>query len=439
MDFVANTDEDRKRMLAEIGAHSISALFADIPEKARLKGNLKLPKALSEQELLGEMERLAGRNRALKVLTGAGAYHHFVPEAVNQIILRSEFLTGYTPYQAEASQGMLQAIYEYQSMICTLTGMEAANASMYDCASACAEAMIMACAIKMKASILVSKTVHPEYREVISTYAKARGLNVKEVDFENGITSIPALRRELDSAVAGVIVQSPNFFGLIEPLDELGRIIHENGSIFIATVAEPTSLGMLKPPGDSGADIVVGEGQSFGAGLNFGGPYLGILATKNEYLRFIPGRLSGRTVDTEGREGFVLTMQAREQHIRREKALSNICTNVGLVMLAATVHLALLGKQLKTLAELNLSRAHYCFDALTALPGIKAAFPGHFYNEFLLEVSDKEEFSRRLADKGFSPGLDVSRFYPELKNHMLLCVTEMISREDIDTITKALR
>ncbi len=439
MDFIANTEENRKRMLAETGVSSVDELFADIPEKAKLKRALDLPEPLSEQELLEEMEKTASKNRIMKTLIGAGAYHHFVPEVVNHIILRSEFLTAYTPYQAEISQGMLQAIYEYQSMICELTGMDASNASMYDGASACAEAMIMARSIKGKNSIAISRTIHPEYREVVKTYAKSRGVMVHEIGYENGTTSLEELKKAASGNIAGVIVQSPNFFGLIEPLDEIGKIAHNKDALFIVTITEPTSLGLLKPPGEFGADIVVGEGQSFGAGLNFGGPYLGILAAKNEYLRYMPGRLSGKTVDAEGRIGFVLTMQAREQHIRREKALSNICTNVGLVMLAASVYLALMGKELKTLAELNLARAHHCFWQLTKLPGIKPAFSGPFYNEFLLKVDSTKDFFKKLADNGFAPGIEINHFYPELKNHLLLCVTEMIKKEDIDEMVRLLR
>ena len=336
MHYVSNTEEQKKEMLGEIGANNVLELFKDIPQELIVKKNLNIPEALSEIEVKRLLESLAGKNKTNDVsFLGAGAYRHFSPTIVNHILLRGEFFTSYTPYQPEVSQGMLQAIFEYQTMVCKLTGMDVANASMYDNSSALAEAAIMATRIKRKNGILISKAVHPEHIEVVKTYTDANNLKLAEADFENGITKV---LNEKD--FAAIIVQNPNFFGCIEDLEKMEKFAHENDALLIVSVNEPTSLGILKDPGSYNADIVVGEGQSFGNSVSFGGPYVGFMATKNEFVRQIPGRLAGQTVDKEGKRGFVLTLQAREQHIRREKATSNICTNQALNALAFTITLA---------------------------------------------------------------------------------------------------
>ena len=379
------------------------------------------------------LENLAGKNKSNTVsFLGAGAYRHFSPTIVNHLLLRGEFFTSYTPYQPEISQGMLQAIFEFQSMICKLTGMDVTNASMYDNSSALAEAAIMATRIKRKNRILISKAVHPEHREVVKTYTDANSLELLEVNFENGITKIPT-EKEFDA----IIMQNPNFFGCIEELEKIEKFAHENDALLIVSVNEPTSLGMLKSPGSYNADIVVGEGHSFGNPVSFGGPYVGFMATKNEFVRQIPGRLSGQTVDKDGKRGFVLTLQAREQHIRREKATSNICTNQALNALAVTITLATLGKELKNLAMQNLQKAHYAASQLDKA-GIKKAFSSYFYNEFAVKVNNINDANKKLAENNIMPLIDLGKYYPEMKNRALVCVTELNTKEEIDNLVRVL-
>ncbi len=433
MHYVPNTEEQKKEMLEAIGADNVLELFRGIPKNLILKNNLKLPGALSELEVKRLMEDMASKNKINAAsFIGAGAYSHFIPSIVNHLLSRGEFLTAYTPYQPEISQGMLQAIFEYQTMICNLTGMDVANASMYDNSSALAEAAIMATRIRGRKKILVSGAVHPEHIEVLRAYANANSINLNEIDLDNGITKIPD-----EKDFAAIIVQSPNFFGCIESLEKIAKFAHDNDALLVASVNEPTSLGILKSPGRCNADIVVGEGHSFGSPVSFGGPYVGFMATKNEFMRQIPGRLVGQTVDSEGRRGFVLTLQAREQHIRREKATSNICSNEALIALATTISLAAFGKELKALAVQNLQKAHYASEQL-GKAGIKKAFSSYFYNEFAVRLNDISKANKNLIEDNITPLLDLGKFYPELKNHALVCATEMNTKEEIDKLVGVL-
>jgi len=440
MDFIPNTDEDRKLMLKEIGIKKISDLFKDIPSKLLLKDSLRIPKGLSEIEVKELLRKISERNRVnFSYFLGAGSYKHFIPSVVNHIVSRSEFYTSYTPYQAEISQGMLQAIYEYQTMICELTGMDVSNASMYDGASALAESCIMAANITKRKEILISKTVHPHYRAVVKTYCKAHSLSFVEIDFNNGVTSVNKLNAKINDKTAAFLVQSPNFFGFIENLEEIERVVHSCGALFNVCVVEPTSLGILKSPGFFNADIFVGEGQSFGNSVNFGGPYLGIMATKQEYVRYLPGRIVGRTVDKDGEKGYILNLQAREQHIRREKASSNICSNEALNALAAAVYLAALGKVgLRKVGELCLQKAHYLVDELIKA-GFEIKFNAPFYNEFVVKVDSAKKVNSELLNGGIVGGLELGKYYPELGDCLLFCVTELNKREEIDRLVEVLR
>jgi glycine dehydrogenase subunit 1 len=441
--YIPVTDAERAEMLAVIGVDSVDALFADIPSAVRLDRPLNLPPALSDPELMAHLKRLAERNvdcdRATCFL-GAGAYDHYVPSVVWHLAGRGEFLTAYTPYQAELMQGELQAGYEYQSMLCELTGMDVANASMYDGASATAEAAVMARDVTKRDEVIVSTAVHPEYREVLRTYTAPLGLDIVEVPHRGGSTAVEGVADILSDRTAAVIIQHPNFFGGLERADALAALAHERGALLLCAVAEPLSLGILKPPGAWGADIVAGEGQPLGNNLNFGGPYLGMLATRQEFVRRMPGRLVGATVDTDGRRGFVLTLQTREQHIRREKATSNVCTNEALLALAAAVYMAVLGKQgFRTVAELNLRKAAYAKEAITALPGYRLAFEGPTFNEFVVKTPRApEEINRRLAEHGILGGAPLGRWYPELADCWLLCVTEQRTRPEIDRLVSLL-
>ncbi len=441
MDYVPHTADDQKEMMRAIGIESMEALFADIPETYRLKGLLELPEPLAEQEIWEHMSRLAARNRLPgATLTGAGAYHHYIPAVVSHVLARSEFYTAYTPYQAEISQGILQAIYEYQTMITRLTATGVANASMYDGATAMAEAAVLAAKSLGRDRLVLARSVHPEYRKVVKTYAWANGYECIEIPFNAaGQVEGEALRGLLDDRSAAVLVQSPNFFGVIEDIRPLADLAHGRGALLVAGFTDPTSLGILKPAGDAGADFVVGEGQGFGNPMSYGGPYLGILASTDAFMRKIPGRLVGATVDREGQRGYVLTLQTREQHIRREKATSNICSNEALCMLAAAVYLASLGKNLGRLAALNVRKAHYLKETLSALPGWKPLFTGPVYNEFALACPDVKEANRRLEKAGYTGGYDLAGEYPELAGGILFCATEMLRREDMDNVGSLLK
>ena len=438
MDFVPNTVAQRERMLARIGVKSVEDLFQDVPASVRLERPLQVAGGLAEQDLVKHVKALAGKNGSLEEYTsflGAGAYEHYIPAYVDQLLLRSEFYTAYTPYQPEISQGTLQAIYEYQTLVCELTGMDAANASMYDGASALAEAALMSCDATRRQKILVSQTVHPEYREVLRTYLLPRGVELSEVGYADGLTDLDALAAALKEDVAGVVLQVPNFFGGIEKAAEAVELAHAKGALAVVAV-NPVALGLLKAPGDYGADIVVGEGQALGNPLNFGGPYLGFLACREKFVRRMPGRIVGATTDKNGKRGYVLTLQAREQHIRREKATSNICSNEALCALAFTLHLSGLGKDgLKQLANLNLQKAHYAAAEIAKLPGLSMAFASPYFHEFVIrtEISPAKLNEELLAERIIG-GLDLSRFYPELDHHLLCCVTETKSKADIDRL-----
>ena len=441
MAYAALTPDDRKAMLAELRLASIGALFKDIPEKVRLRSPLGIPEGLSEQEVSTLLSGIAGTNRLPRLsFLGAGAYRHYIPAAVDQLLLRGEFFTAYTPYQAEASQGSLQAIFEFQTLICQLTGMDLANASVYDGATALAEAAVMAAGITSKKDILVSDAVHPHYRQVLKTYARGGRLVIRELPSQEGGTD-PAGTQAIGSDTAAVIVQSPNFFGVVEDYRALADDAHRKGALLIALSCEATSLGILKPAGEMGADIAVGEAQSFGSPLSFGGPHCGFMATREEHMRHIPGRLVGQTLDSEGKRGFTLTLQAREQHIRREKATSNICTSQQLNALACAIHLALLGPNLRELAELNLQKAAYARKALSTM---RVRIPHEdrpHYNEFIALIPDAGRAHASLAERDVIAGLPLKALYPdrkELRDALLLCVTEMNSREEIDELASLL-
>jgi glycine dehydrogenase subunit 1 len=443
MRYIPNTDEDLRRMLQEMGAKDVDDLFSDIPEKLRLKRKLDLPGALSEPELVDHLKNLSEKNRGSRFLSflGAGSYDHFVPSVVPHLISRSEFSTAYTPYQPEISQGTLQGIYEYQTLICQLTGMEVANASMYDGASSLAEAVLMGSRIRKKKEFLISRALHPEYREVVHTYTRSLDFDIKEIPFnEDLLTDTDSLEKMISSETCAVVVQNPNFFGSIEDLKRISRIAKAKEAFFIVAVAEPISLGVLSPPGDFGCDIVVGEGQVFGSPVNYGGPSLGLFATREEHVRSMPGRLVGETVDKDGERGYVLTMATREQHIRREKATSNICTNESLCALAASVYLCAFGKSgLKRLAELNFQKAHYARQKISQLEHFTVVNRGPVFNEFVVKTEiPLERIEKRLMEEKIIGGLDLSTFYPEMKGSFLLCCTEKIKKEDIDRLSDAL-
>jgi len=439
--YLPMTEEDKQEMLKAIGVESIDELFSDIPESVRFKGEYNIKKAKSEPELLRELSELAAKNADIKRYTsflGAGIYDHYIPVIVDHVISRSEFYTAYTPYQPEISQGELQAIFEFQTMICELTGMDVANSSMYDGGTALAEAAMLSAAHTRNKKVLVSAAVHPEYRDVLKTYAKGPGIEVVEIPLKDGITDLDALKAEMDEQVACVIVQYPNFLGQIEPLKEIEPIAHTGKSMFVVT-CNPLALGVLTPPGQFGADIVVGDAQPFGIPTQFGGPHCGFFAVKSALMRKIPGRLVGQTTDEEGRRGFVLTLQAREQHIRRDKATSNICSNQALNALAASVAMTALGKKgIKEMATMNIQKAMYAKNAFVQ-GGFEVPFTGPFFNEFVVKFNKPvKEVNKQLFEKGIIGGYDLGSDYPELQNHMLVAVTELRTKEEIDMLVKEL-
>jgi glycine dehydrogenase subunit 1 len=443
MRYIPNTDQDRRQMLEAIGAGSVQDLFADVPERLRLRRALKIPSALSEAELTKHLRALADRNadaNRWSTFLGAGCYDHFSPAIINHLVQRGEFLTAYTPYQPEISQGTLQALFEYQTLICQLTGMEVSNASMYEGASATAEGILMAHRITGRSEVVVARAIHPEYRQVARTYAKQLGLVFREIGFTGaGTTDLEAARQILTAHSACLVVQYPNFFGGIEDLALLSEAAHAAGALFVVCVAEPIALGLLKSPGECGADLVTGEGQALGAGLNYGGPALGFFATREQFVRHMPGRLVGQTVDREGRTGYVLTLATREQHIRREKATSNICTAESLIALIATIYLVSMGPQgLREVALQNLRKAAYAKDRLGKLPGMSPRFDGPTFNEFVLRTRKRPgALLKHLLRREIVGGLDLGRFYPELEGCLLVCVTEQKSREQIDALVTA--
>jgi len=440
MDYIPNTDKDREDMLKTIHVSSVLDLFKDIPDKILLKNKLNISPPMSELGLRKKLIELSKKNKtSFSLFLGAGSYNHFIPSIVNHIISRSEFYTAYTPYQPEISQGILQAIYEYQTMICDLTGLDVSNASLYDGASALAEASIMSINITKRSQIIMSKAIHPDYKKVVKTYMDAHDCEVIEIDLDNGTTSIEKLKQITSDKTAGVLIQNPNFLGCIENLKEIEKITHDNKAILTVCITDPTSLGILKSPGSLNADIVVGEGQSFGNPLNFGGPYLGIIAAKKDYMRHVSGRLVGATKDKDKKRGFLLTLQAREQHIRREKASSSICSNEALCALAATVYLSTIGKEgIKEIGNLCLQKSHYLAEKLKEA-GIEIPFNKPFYNEFIIKVSDSNKVNEELLKSNIIGGLDLSEHYPELKDCLLFCVTEMNTKEDMDKVVETIK
>ena len=444
MNYVPHTERDQQAMLNSIGKNSIDELYHDIPADLKLNKELQVAGGLSEIELRRLLGNLAGKNRHLGEYTsflGAGAYEHHIPAFIDQLLLRSEFYTAYTPYQPEISQGTLQNIYEYQTMICELTGMEVSNASMYDGASALAEAAVMACEQTRRKEFVISNAVHPEYRETVQTYTETQNLTGKPVAFKDGVTDIDQVKALINDKTAAVIVQYPNFFGNVEDLKALAEVAHAQKALLVVAVADPVSLGVLESPGALGADIVVGEGQSFGNPVSFGGPHIGFFAAREKYVRRMPGRIVGATVDNKGQRAFVLTLQAREQHIRREKATSNICSNQALNALAVNMALSAIGKKgLQEMAMQCLQKAHYAFNQLTSLPGVEAAFPGKpFFKEFVIKLpQDPEKVNEALVKDKIIPGLPLKRFYPELGNALLVCVTELRTKAEIDLLAERL-
>jgi len=441
MRYLPKSPSERQEMLAAIGAKSIEELFASIPAAHRLKTPLRLPGPLSEMEIIEFFKARAAENSVgYTSFLGAGVYNHHRSVVTDALLQRGEFLTSYTPYQAEISQGTLQAIFEFQSLMCQLTGQEVANASMYDGSTALTEAALMAERVTGRSRVLIARSVHPEYRQVLATYARNSGLQVEEIAFTaSGQLDTAALRSAISGEVAAVIVQSPNFFGVLEEIPALAEIAHAKEALLVVGITEGVSLGAVRPPAE--ADIVAMEGQSFGLTPSYGGPFVGVIASREKYVRQMPGRLTGQTVDAQGRRGFVLTLATREQHIRREKATSNICTNQALCALAATMHLCLLGKEgLREQAQQNLSKARFALAELEKIPGVRRAFPGAFFNEFVIELprSVKLVNAALLRDKIIGP-LALGVCYPELSKRGLVCVTETTTRAEIERLAASLR
>src|SRR5690348_8075300 len=417
-------------MLAKIGAKSQEDLVSYLPADIRFDGKLRIDDGKSEFEIIDYFKVAAAQNaNGYPSFLGAGVYNHYRPVLVDTVVSRGEFLTSYTPYQAEISQGTLTSIFEFQTMVCQLTGMEVANASMYDGSSAVPEAAMMAVRLTRRDKVLVARSVHPEYREVLQTYTRHQGIPVAELGYaKNGLLDLDDLKRNLDDEVAALIIQTPNFFGILEEVEEISRIAAQHGTLLVVVFTEAVALGLIEPPRQ--ADIVVGELQSFAISPSYGGPYAGIIATREKYIRQLPGRLVGETTDLDGRRAFCLTLATREQHIRREKATSNICTNQALLALMATVFMAVYGKEgLRELAEQNLAKAHYLAGKL------KLKFESPFFNEFVARTNGRspQQINDALAEQKIIGGLSLDRFYPELKDCMLLCATEMSKREHMDT------
>jgi glycine dehydrogenase subunit 1 len=435
MRYLPKSPGERIEMLKQIGVGSIDDLFSTIPQEYRLARDLQVPRQMGESEIVdyfrkASLESAAGYTSFL----GAGAYRHYRPVIIDSLVQRGEFLTSYTPYQAEITQGTLQAIFEFQTMICELTGMEIANASMYDGSTGAPESVSMAVRITRRSGVFVARTVHPEYREVMQTYAQHQGLSAKTLGFgDDGRLDLAALEQSVTEETACVLVQSPNFFGVIEDIPAIAEIVHKKGALLIVSIAEAISLGVVQPPVE--ADIVSLEAQSFGVALSYGGPYCGVIAAKEKYLRQMPGRLVGETVDKQGRRGFVLTLSTREQHIRREKATSNICTNQALVALMATIFLTVYGKEgMRDLALHNLAKASYAAAQFSSVGGATLLFAtSPRFHEFVLQTSESpEQLNAQLLKQKVIGGLPLSRWYPELGNASLWCTTELNTREQID-------
>jgi len=444
--YIPNTEADVRRMLDAIGVGSVDDLFAPIPAEVRLTRDLDVPAAMSEPDLMRHLQNLACENADCGqafVFLGAGVYRHFAPSFIDQLLLRSEFYTAYTPYQPEIAQGTLQAIFEFQTMVCQLTGMDIANASMYDGSTAMTEAALMATRLTKRDRVVVARTVHPQYRQVLKTYTQNLGVTIAEVDYQaDGTLDMQALAQAAEGAAA-VVFQSPNYFGVIEDPRPIVEAARKAGALTVAVVTEPLALALLQPPGAFGVDVVAAELQSFGIPPSYGGPYCGVIAASEKCLRQMPGRLVGMATDTEGRPGFVLTLSTREQHIRREKATSNICTNSGLMALCASMFMAAFGKQgLPALAKLNFDKAHHAHGAITGAAGaagVRARFAAPFFNEFVLGgFADVAEAQKGLIEDGLLAGVPLGPDYPELGDALLVCVTEMNSAAQIDTLAAAI-
>jgi len=431
--YLPKSDLERREMLSAIGVGSLEELYSQLPADVRLDRPLSIAPGKSEYDIIDYFRDRGSENaNGYACFLGAGVYNHYRPVLVDTVVSRGEFLTSYTPYQAEIAQGTLVTIFEFQTMVCQLTGMDVANASMYDGSTAVPEAAMMAVRLTNRDKIVVARTVHPEYREVLATYSKHQGMPVSECGYDThtGKLDLEDLARQLDKDVAAVIIQSPNFFGVIEDVKQAAELAHKNGSLLVFVFTEAVSLGLLRPPYE--ADIVAGELQSFAISPSYGGPFAGILATKDKFIRQMPGRIVGETKDTRGNRAFCLTLSTREQHIRREKATSNICTNQALIALMATVFMTVYGKEgLRELAEQNLSKAHYLAGKL------KLHFDAPFFNEFVVSTKDPEGVNAALLEKKIIGGLPLGRFYPELDGAMLLCATEMNRREHMDALAEA--
>jgi glycine dehydrogenase subunit 1 len=442
MAYVPSTDIDRQKMLDKIGVNSFEELLSNIPESLRFKKTLNLLPQLSEYEVLKLLRDYSNKNKTAFTHTcflGAGAYDHYVPAIVGAVLQRPEFKTAYTPYQAEVSQGTLQTMYEFQTLICQLTGMEVANASLYDGATSLAEACLMANAHNKKKEVLIAGSLNPLYKKVTETVTVGRELTFKTFMKEDGTADIDALKNAISDYTTAVVVQHPNFYGNLEDVYEIEKIVHETKALFIV-VTPAMSLGLIDPPGNYNADVVISEGQSLGIPLNFGGPYLGIFACKEKYVRKIPGRLAGVTKDEDGKRAYVLTLQTREQQIKREKATSNICTNQGLFMLAATVYMETMGKQgIREVAEQSFYKAHYLAEEITKIPGFKLSSDKPFFNEFLLDTPvSASQIVKEGKEKGFQPGFDTERFSCAKKG-LLIAVTEKRTKEEMDSFVEFLK
>jgi glycine dehydrogenase subunit 1 len=442
MRYLPNTEQNQRQMLDVIGAGSIEDLLARVPAKARLARPLNVGPALAETDLVQHLRALADENADADshvCFLGGGAYDHYVPSPIGHLILRGEFLTAYTPYQPEASQGTLRSIYEYQTMIAELTGMDVANASIYDGGSSLAEAALMARAATGRQEIVLAAGVNPRYRRVAATYGEGPGLRLRDVQAPVGVLDLDAARKLIGPRTAALVIQSPNFYGCLEDIAAAAEVAHAAGALLVVA-ADPVNLGVLEAPGRLGADVVVGEGQGLGVPLSYGGPYLGVFAAKQDFVRRMPGRLVGATVDRDGRRGFVLTLQTREQHIRRDKATSNICTNVALCALMATIYLATLGKRgLVKVGELSAAKAHYAADRLTRIPGVSLRFDAPFFKEFTLRLpKPPERVVARLAKSKILAGLPLKAFDRKLADCLLVAVTEKRTKAEIDRLAEAL-
>lgn len=438
--YIGNTENEKKEMLEEIGINDIRDLFDAIPDSVYLNRKLNIPENLSEIDLIKNLKSLADKNKNLGDYTcflGAGAYDHYIPSVIDSLISRQEFYTSYTPYQPEISQGTLQSIFEYQTMICELTGMQVSNASMYDGATALTEAAIMSCEATKRNEILIAKSVSPESKKVLTTYSKYRNMIVIEVEYKNGQIDIDDLKSKINENTAALLIQSPNFFGIIEDIASVEQLVHDNKSLLVVS-ADPISLAILKSPGELGADIVVGEAQSLGTPISFGGPYLGFFATTEKLMRKMPGRIAGQTVDQNGKRGFVLTLQTREQHIRRDKATSNICSNHALNALIATIFLTILGKEgLKEVANLCVQKSHYAYKELLKTGKFTEVFTAPFFKEFVVKSEENVDLlNDKLIKDKIIGGYSIEKDYADISNGWLVAVTEKRSKEEIDLLVR---